>query len=112
MIFEIIAAFWFGLGVIISIASIVGMYRLPDVYSRIHAAGKITTVGVVCFIIGAGFLNPQWIPKLLVLATFIVLVNPVSGHAIAKAAISTGVPMQEGAVRNDYAEVIREKNPQ
>ena len=104
VILEIIGVSFILLGVVVSAAGVVGIFRLPDIYSHIHSSGKVSTVGVICIGIGAAFLRPEWLPRLLILVTFIVLVNPAAGHAIAKAAFSNGEPMADPQ-RNDYEEL-------
>jgi monovalent cation/proton antiporter MnhG/PhaG subunit len=51
---EIIALIFVAIGVIFMLISSIGILRLPDVYSRMHAAGKSTTVGVSFVLLGAG----------------------------------------------------------
>ena len=38
---------------------------MPDVYNRIQAGTKAVTLGAMCFLLGVGFLYPQWWAKLL-----------------------------------------------
>ncbi len=66
----------------------VGLIRLPDFYTRTHAASKVDTLGIVLLLLGLavyeGFtLNAA---KLLMGATVIMLGNPVAIHALARAA--------------------------
>ena len=42
------------IGVLFTFISAVGIVRLPDVYARMHAAGKASTLGVSCLLICAG----------------------------------------------------------
>ena len=39
--------------------SAIGMLRLPDVYSRLHAVSKATTLGIAGVLIGSGLLFAQ-----------------------------------------------------
>ena len=43
---EVTALVFIAIGVAFMLISSIGILRLPDVYSRMHAAGKATTVGV------------------------------------------------------------------
>ncbi len=73
------------LGGMILFTSGLGVLRMPDVWNRLHAGTKATTLGSMLFLAGAGCLRPGWIPKLLLIIFFILLTNPVSGHALARA---------------------------
>jgi multicomponent Na+:H+ antiporter subunit G len=72
-------------GGIILFTSGLGILRMPDVWNRLHAGTKATTLGSILFLAGMGCFKPGWIPKLLLILMFIVLTNPVSGHALARA---------------------------
>ncbi len=70
----------------------VGIVRLPDFFSRTHAASKVDTVGIVVVLLGvavlAGFtLNGG---KVLLAAVFVMATNPVAAHALARAALFEG----------------------
>lgn len=43
------------IGTAFMLISAIGVIRLPDVYARMHAAGKAATLGVSCLLIAAGF---------------------------------------------------------
>lgn len=73
-------------GGVILFTSGLGILRMPDVWNRLHAGTKATTLGSMLFLAGTGCLRPGWIPKLFLIILFIVLTNPVSGHALARAA--------------------------
>ena len=75
-----------------------GVYRLPDVYNRLQAGTKCTTLGAFLTVIGVGLMNPGWLPKTLLIALFILLTNPISSHALGRAGQKSGVPLWEGSV--------------
>ena len=87
------------LGLIFFIAAAIGLIRLPDTYSRIHATSNCDTLGfgLITFgvIIYAGF-NVATI-KLLIILTFLWLTSPTSASAISKAAVESGVGFIEGS---------------
>ncbi len=62
-----------------------GLIRMPDVYNRIQAGTKAVTLGAMGIFIGLAILFPQWWHKLLVIMGFMLLTNPVSSSAIARA---------------------------
>ena len=70
-----------------------GVLRLPDFYSRQHAAGITDTLGAAFVLIGlmlqSGFtLNAA---KLVMILVFLLLTSPVATHAIAQAAKQSGL---------------------
>lgn len=93
-------ALW--IGVFFSIVGIVGLIRLPDVYTRLHASGKVGTLGLIGILVGTALLMPDTALKVLALAIFVVITFPVASHAVAAAAHRHGVPMVD-AHRDDLA---------
>ena len=80
------------IGVIFMLISAVGLLRLPDVFSRMHAAGKASTVGVSCLLLAAGvhFWNHDLFFRMLLLIALIFATAPISTSAMARAAYKTG----------------------
>lgn len=68
-----------------------GLVRMPDVYNRIQAGTKATTLGTLLTIAGAACLQPEWGWKLLLIALFILLTNPISSQVLARAAHRMGI---------------------
>jgi multicomponent Na+:H+ antiporter subunit G len=70
-----------------------GVLRLPDFYTRLHAVSKAETLGVILTLgalvvwAGPGLLAA----KLILVGAFLFLANPTSTHAIARAALRTGL---------------------
>jgi multicomponent Na+:H+ antiporter subunit G len=92
-------------GSLISIVSTIGLIRLPDIYTRNHAASKSATLGVLFILFGVflffwldnGYMNS----RLILAIVFIFLTAPVAGHLISRAAYNSGVPLWEKSVRDD-----------
>lgn len=89
-------------GTAFSVIGILGLVRLPDVYTRMHATGKVATFGVVLLLVAAVFATPLAWSKALVLIALLILAGPVVSHAIGSAAYRLGIPMKK-AVRDDLA---------
>ena len=75
-----------------------GIFRLPDVYNRLQAGTKCTTLGAFLTIIGVGITETSWFLKCLLIAAFILLTNPISSHALGRAGRKSGVPLWGGSV--------------
>ncbi len=92
-------------GTIFSLLGVVGYFRLPDVYTRLHATGKVGTFGVVLLLIAALSLTLIGIGKGLVLILMLVISGPVASHAIASAAYRSGIPLKN-AIQDDLNQII------
>jgi multicomponent Na+:H+ antiporter subunit G len=68
-----------------------GLVRMPDVYSRMQAGTKATTLGTMMVVLGLVFVVPADWTKLLLLGVFVMLTNPISSHALSRSAHYQGV---------------------
>jgi len=75
-----------------------GVLRMPDTYNRIQTGTKATTLGTILILIGLAFLHPAWTFKLIILVFFVMLTNPVSSHALARASHTIGIHETESTV--------------
>ncbi len=73
-----------------------GIIRMPDVFNRLQAGTKATTLGAMSLILGIGFMNTAFLPKAVILIIFIVLSNPISSSTIARATYLAKLPMYSG----------------
>lgn len=89
-------------GVFFAAVGIFGMMRLPDVYCRMHASGKVATLGIFGLAAGAAVLLPDATLKLAALVLFLLFSAPVASHAIAAAAYRSGHRLPAGE-RDDLA---------
>jgi multicomponent Na+:H+ antiporter subunit G len=81
-----------------------GVLRMPDTYNRIQTGTKATTLGTILVLVGLAFLHPAWTFKLIILIFFVMLTNPVSSHALARAAHSIGIFETETTVIDQLAD--------
>ena len=75
-----------------------GMLRMPDVYTRMQAGTKASTLGNLLVLAGLAFFHPGWALKLLIVIYFVLMTNPISSHALARAAHFRRVPMAKTTV--------------
>ena len=75
-----------------------GILRMPDVYNRIQAGTKATTLGTFSVLLGVGFIQPSWFLKIILIILFILITNPISSSVLAKAAYASGIQPVEGTV--------------
>ena len=92
MIAEIVGGVLLAGGLFFHAVAAVGVVRMPDFYTRLHAVSKAETLGVILTLAGlvivAGFSLVSL--KLVFVGVFLFLANPTSTHAIARAALRTG----------------------
>lgn len=67
-----------------------GLVRMPDVFNRIQAGTKATTLGTLLSLAGIACLQPDWALKLALIGLFILFTNPLSSHVLARAAHRSG----------------------
>jgi multicomponent Na+:H+ antiporter subunit G len=94
------------LGALFILVSAIGLLRLPDLYMRMHATTKTTSLGLLLLLIGALFVMPDLatILKGLLVIIFIFLTTPLGAHMISKAAHIMKVKKADNYTRDDMEE--------
>ena len=79
-------------GVSLALLAGLGLVRFPDVFSRMHAATKPATLGMLLVTVGAAVRQDEAsdASKLLLVAAFQFLTAPVAAHMIGRAAYRSG----------------------
>ena len=102
---EAIAAILILIGTLFSLLSAIGLIRLPDVYTRAHAASKSSTLGVLCTLVGAFvffLIRDEYISIRLILGIFFVfLTAPVSAHMICRSAYRSNTKLADISVKDE-----------
>jgi multicomponent Na+:H+ antiporter subunit G len=83
----------------------VGLLRLPDFFSRVHAAGVTETLAATLLLTGM-MLQMDWsldLLKVLLIMIFVLATNPTASHAMARAALHGG--------QGPKAETAKEDSP-
>ncbi|MEC1606663.1 monovalent cation/H(+) antiporter subunit G [Bacillus halotolerans] len=106
VIAKIAVAIFILMGALICLAASFGTLRLPDMYTRSHAASKGSTLGVNIILLGVffflWFITGEISAKILLGIFFIFITAPVGGHLICRAAYNSGVKLDERSVQDDY----------
>lgn len=68
-----------------------GLVRMPDVFNRIQAGTKASTLGIVAVLGGLAVHHPDWWAKLALIALFVLVTSPVGSSTIARAALLSGM---------------------
>ncbi len=93
-------------GSIFLLLGALGLLRMPDVYNRMQAGTKATTLGSMLFLIGLSLGRTECIciGRMILLIVFLIFTNPLSSHALARAAHYLGIPLTARSVRDELAE--------
>ena len=72
----------------------VGILRFPDFYTRMHAVGVTDTLASAMILAGLMLLRPEALVliKLVLIFLLILFISPSASHAVAKAALRSGLP--------------------
>ena len=95
-----LSGFSLAIGTLALVIGSLGLIRLPDVFSRIHAVGMMDTAGVGFIVLGMmiheGFSLIS--VKLAAVAVFLFFTSPIATHAVAQVAHKSGFsPVATGA---------------
>ena len=95
LITAVVADAFVVLGVGVMTLGIVGIFKMPDVYTRLHAASKAVFLGVISLVIAtAATRDPAIISRALLIGVLLLLTTPVASHVIARAAYRLDEPMR------------------
>ncbi|HEX5994771.1 MAG TPA: monovalent cation/H(+) antiporter subunit G [Jiangellales bacterium] len=80
-------------GSLFAVTGGVGLLRLPDFYTRTHAAGLMDSAGAVLILLGLLLRAPDLGSgvRLLLIVAFLLITGPTATHALAHAARNDGV---------------------
>lgn len=101
-------------GLVVTVSGVVGVLRMPDVYTRIQCSSKTITLGALPLLIALAVAEgpvTTYGSRALLVAVLLLVVNPAACHALARAAYKTGVPMWRGAEVDEPREPKREDGP-
>lgn len=92
---SILATFCLGAGAFFVVIGCLGLVRMPDLYTRMHAASVTDTLGAGLLLAGMMlYTGPTLVSaKLLVLGLLIFFASPTATHALARAALARGEPL-------------------
>ena len=117
MIATLTAMLWVA-GSAFALLAAVGVLRMPDVFTRMQASTKASTLGLGCLLLGAALQLGDFesVIRVLSIGAFILLTTPVAAHVIARASYLAEVPRWEGTVlderRRDFERAARERSGQ
>jgi multicomponent Na+:H+ antiporter subunit G len=108
-VLDILGGIHIGVGTFFIAVAAIGLFRLPDVYSRLSAVTKAATLGVVLILAGAFFLKPSWTAlfTLGLAALLQFFTAPVGGFAVGRAAYRARSPLAEQTQYDQLDDAVR-----
>jgi multicomponent Na+:H+ antiporter subunit G len=93
---------------------IVGILRMPDIYTKLHGASKSVFLGVVLLSISASAVaTAEMIDRIILIALLVVMTTPISSHVIGHAAYRMQERMETpGAVDESHTLVPDAEHPE
>jgi multicomponent Na+:H+ antiporter subunit G len=99
-VIEWLAAALIILGATLALLAGIGVLRMPDVFTRMQASTKASTLGLGCMLAGAALRNPEFsfVVRAGSIIAFMLLTTAVAAHVIARAAARSGAPIWKGTL--------------
>ena len=107
---ELIGSVVVFIGAVFLFSAGLGMLRMPDAFTRIQAGTKASTLGNTLILLGVAFYHPDWSLKLLIIAYFVLMTNPISSHALARAANAVLGPAAKSPVAHPSGANLRKRS--
>jgi multicomponent Na+:H+ antiporter subunit G len=110
---EIATALLWIVGSAFAFLAALGVVRMPDVFTRMQASTKASTLGLGCLLLGSALqlADLASIIRLVSIAAFIFLTTPVSAHVIARASYRANVSLWEGTVLDERRDTNEPDGP-
>ncbi len=90
-------------GALLMLIAAIGVVRMPDLATRMHATTKAGTLGAGLMLaaVAVHFAEAGVVARALAGVAFIILTAPVAAHAIGRAGYAVGVPLWSGTVKDE-----------
>jgi multicomponent Na+:H+ antiporter subunit G len=113
-VLDVVGAVLVVLGALLALAAAIGLLRLPDVLSRMHAATKPQTAGLVLVVLGTALLlrTSADVWMLLLVAAFQLITAPVTAHLVGRLAYRSGRVRADLLHRDDLADRPERPSPE
>ncbi|WP_019873893.1 monovalent cation/H(+) antiporter subunit G [Sporichthya polymorpha] len=110
---DVLAAACLLTGATLALIAAIGVLRLPDLLSRMHAATKPQVLGLVLVLIGLGFrlLEPGAIGVLVLIGVCQMMTSPIGNHMVGRASVRAGQVREDLLVVNDLRAVLPAPGP-
>jgi multicomponent Na+:H+ antiporter subunit G len=100
---ELIASILLVVGAGFMLIASLGMVRMPDLMTRMHATTKAGVLGAGLMLIGVAliFADIAVTARMIAIIAFVVITAPVAAHAIGRASYFVGVPLWSRTLKDE-----------
>jgi len=100
-------------GSLFMLLSAIGVVRMPDLFTRMHAATKVGTVGVsgLMLAVALHFGTLSVVAPALAVIMFVLVTAPIAAHMIGRAAYHFGIPLWKGTVVDEWRTARKPARP-
>lgn len=93
-------------GATFALLAAIGVIRMPDLFTRMQAASKASTLGLGCLLLGTAIDlgDSASVARVVSIAAFVMLTTPVAAHVVARAAYLSNVPLWSGTALDERRE--------
>jgi multicomponent Na+:H+ antiporter subunit G len=98
------------LGVFLQLVAGIGVVRMPDLLTRMHASSKAATLGAALIILAVGirFGDTSILVRAVLIILFLFVTAPVAAHMIGRAGYHNGVRLSDETVIDEYRPTVPE----
>lgn len=103
---EVLVSVFVLFGASLMLLASIGIIRLPDLPTRMHASTKSGALGTSMIMVGVALAFTETVvtARAMAIISFIVLTSPVAAHVIGRAGYFVGVPLWDGTVKDALKE--------
>ncbi|MHA6965955.1 monovalent cation/H(+) antiporter subunit G [Zobellella denitrificans] len=108
MMTELVTGLLMLLGSFLMLLAGIGIIRMPDLLTRMHATSKAGALGAGLMAVGFAvffFADTSVVVRALAVVVFVIMTAPVAAHVMARAGYFVGIKLWEGTVKD----VIKER---
>lgn len=108
LVLDIVVGVLLLVGCLMSLTAGLGLIRLPDVLSRMHAATKPQVLGLLCMLLAVVIHSREWslLPLALLGWSLMLLTAPVSAHMVGRSSYRTKHVVDDTLIADDLAEAL------
>ena len=106
LLLELLATAFLLVGLAFFLVGAIGIVRLPDVFMRLHAASKCSTLGLLGMLVAACLAlgTDEVAAKAIAVIVFTAVATPIGSHLLAKAALETRQAQWDRTLGDEHAD--------
>jgi multicomponent Na+:H+ antiporter subunit G len=110
---DAVATLFLFVGSVFTLLAALGLARLPDLFMRLQATTKASTLGIgsLALAVAVHYSSGGITARAMLVLAFVFITAPAGAHVIARAAHRAGVPLWSRTLADELAESREEPNP-